>query len=224
MHISDRNLELWFWPVALVQASPLEALRSSQRLRPGRSLCTAPRKSGDWKFCGFWILQGNLSEVVDHPSGVDVDEDHDDGGDDGEYVDQVPVDDQTVKRPAFFRVGIGGVQNGLQEKRGGVIQYQCSTSWSSMNFAMAPPKKLMNNVGRTMTIVWTMFVTERTWFLRFSDFNLKGNPTSDLNLLPSKLLKLLPSKLLASALCEERWRWLGTCRRQVQTDSGQKYL
>ena len=80
-------------------------------------------KSGDWKFCGFWILQGNLSEVVDHPSGVDVDEDHDDGGDDGEYVDQVPVDDQTVKRPAFFRVGIGGVQNGLQEKRGGVIDY-----------------------------------------------------------------------------------------------------
>ena len=53
-------------------------------------------------------------------------------------------------------------------------------------------------------------------FLRFSHFNLKVNPTLD--------LKLLPSKLEASALCEERWRWLGTCRRQVQTDSGQKYL
>ena len=35
-------------------------------------------------------------------------------------MDQVPVDDQTVKRPAFFRVGIRGVQNGLQEKGGGV--------------------------------------------------------------------------------------------------------
>ena len=32
-----------------------------------------------------------------------------------------------------------------------------------MNFAMAPPKKLMNNVGRTMAMVCTMFVTERTW-------------------------------------------------------------
>ena len=32
-----------------------------------------------------------------------------------------------------------------------------------MNFAMAPAKKLMNNVGRTMTIVCTIFVTERTW-------------------------------------------------------------
>ena len=32
-----------------------------------------------------------------------------------------------------------------------------------MNFAIAPPKKLMNNVGRTTAIVCTMLVTERTW-------------------------------------------------------------
>ena len=132
---------------------------------------------------------------------------------------------QSMTRPSkgrrFLESAFEASRMAFQEKGDGVIQYQCSTSWSSMNFAMAPPKKLMNNVGRTMTIVWTMFVTERTWlrgkgFLRFSQFNLKVAPTSD--------LKLLPSKLLASALCEERWRSQGTCRRQVQTDSVQKYL
>ena len=56
---------------------------------------------------------GNLSEVVDHPSGIDVDEDHGDGGHDGKDVDQVPVDDQAVKRSSLLGVGIRGVENGL---------------------------------------------------------------------------------------------------------------
>ena len=48
----------------------------------------------------------NLSEVVDHPSGIDVDEDHSDGGDDGKDVNQVPVDHQSVKRSSLLQVGV----------------------------------------------------------------------------------------------------------------------
>ena len=44
----------------------------------------------------------NLSEVVDNPSGIDVDEDHGDGGDYGKDVDKVPVDHQAVKRSPLF--------------------------------------------------------------------------------------------------------------------------
>ena len=39
----------------------------------------------------------NLSEV-DNPSGIDVDKDHGDGGNDGEDVNQVPVDHEAAKR------------------------------------------------------------------------------------------------------------------------------
>ena len=44
----------------------------------------------------------NLSEVVDNPSGIDVDEDHGDGGNDGKDVDQVPVDHQPIKRSSLL--------------------------------------------------------------------------------------------------------------------------
>ena len=48
----------------------------------------------------------NLSEVLDNPSGVDVDEDHGDLGDDCKDVEQVPVDHQAVKRSSLLGVGI----------------------------------------------------------------------------------------------------------------------
>ena len=44
----------------------------------------------------------NLSEVVDNPSGIDVDEDHGDGGNDGKDVNQVPVDHEAVKRSSLL--------------------------------------------------------------------------------------------------------------------------
>ena len=80
-----------------------------------------------------------------------------------------------------------------------------------MNFAMAPPKKLMNNVGRTMAMVWTMFVTDRTWEHR----DQKPTCSTEDNFIWLKI----PSRLEASALSEGRWRWPGTCQRQGQIDS-----
>ena len=41
------------------------------------------------------IIIFDLPEVVDDPPGVAVEDGHGDGGDDGEYVDEVPVKDKT---------------------------------------------------------------------------------------------------------------------------------
>ena len=61
----------------------------------------------------MWTVLRNLSEFVDNPSGIDVEEDHGDGGDYGKYVDQVPINHEAVKRSSLLGVGIRGVENGL---------------------------------------------------------------------------------------------------------------
>ena len=137
---SSHNLWiLSFSPVSPVPASLLATWQLSQHLRPGLSLCTAPEK--------FWMylwkvsnqnVRENLSEVVDHPSGIDVDEDHGDWGDDGKDVNQVPVDHQSVKRSSLLQVGVWGVQNGLSTNFFKTfISFSKFTSWSSMNFVLA---------------------------------------------------------------------------------------
>ena len=85
----------------------------------------------------------NLSEVVDNPSGVDVDEDHGDWGDDGKDVEQVPVDHQAVKRSSLLGVGIWGVENGLLT-----------------NFKAQFPSQILP-LGRQWTLQWRL---QRSWW------------------------------------------------------------